>query len=533
MKLCRESIKDKEKWESAGFKLPAFDIESVCDFTSKNPLWLHFGPGNIFRIFPAAVQQQLLNNGDSNAGIIVCKAFDEETIDKIFIRCDNLTAAVTLKPEGIEKEVIASVTECIKASTGMGRLYEIFRSPSLQLVSFTITEKSYAVTDASGNILPHIKEDMENGPESAKSHMGLAARLCLVRFLAGKLPLALVSMDNCAENGEKLKQAITSIAEAWVEKGHAPKEFPDYLNDGKTVAFPCTMIDKITPRPSELIAEQLKSLGIEGMEVLKTSRNTYSAPFVNAEPTQYLVIEDTFPNGRPPLEKAGVIFTDRETVGKVEKMKVGACLNPLHSILAVFGCLLGYEFIYEEMKNPALVNLIKTAGYNEALPYVEDPVIIKPEDFIKAVIDERLPNPYIPDTPQRIAMDTSQKIPVRFGETLKKMASLGAGASVLVAFPFFFAGWLRYLLGVDDAGEPFEISSDPMLQELRAALSDVKLGDKGQFAEVLKPILSNSAIFGVSLYENGLASKTAEYFSLMASGPGAVANTLEYCFNRK
>ena len=89
-----------------------------------------------------------------------------------------------------------------------------------------------------------------------------------------------------------------------------------------------------------------------------TSKNTYVAPFVNAEETEYLVIEDAFPNGRPKLEKGGLMFTDRETVDKVEKMKVCTCLNPLHTALAVFGCLLGYTKISDEMKDPQLVKLV-------------------------------------------------------------------------------------------------------------------------------------------------------------------------------
>jgi len=399
------------------------------------------------------------------------------------------------------------------------------------MVSFTITEKGYAVKNSGGAVMPYIQADIDNAPEKAKSLMGLMAYLAYVRFLAGKLPLSFVSMDNCSHNGEKLQSALTYIAEAWRGKGAVEAGFCDYLNDSGAVAFPWSMIDKITPRPSEIVREALVKLGCENMDIVKTSKETYAAPFVNAEHTQYLVIEDAFPNGRPPLEKAGVLFTDRETVNKVEKMKVGACLNPLHTILAVFGCTLGYRFIYEEMQYEPLVNLIKKAGYQEALPYVPDPGVIRPRDFIDEVIGERFANPFIPDTPQRIASDTSQKIPIRFGEVLNRMIAEGFDVTSLEAFPFFFAGWLRYLLCVDDCGEPFEASPDPMLNELRAVLAGIHPGDKGPFTEHLKPILSDSAIFGVDLYACGLAAKTEAYFTEMAAGPGAVAKTLEKYFS--
>lgn len=126
------------------------------------------------------------------------------------------------------------------------------------------------------------------------------------------------------------------------------------------------------------------------------------APFVNAEECQYLVIEDNFPNGRPALEKGGLIFTTRETVDKVEKMKVCTCLNPLHTALAVYGCLLGYNLISEEMKNPSLKKLVEVIGYKEGLPVVINPGILDPKEFIDTVLNVRIPNPFMPDTPQRM-----------------------------------------------------------------------------------------------------------------------------------
>ena len=203
------------------------------------------------------------------------------------------------------------------------------------------------------------------------------------------------------------------------------------------------------------------------MEPVITDKNTYIAPFVNAEIPQYLVIEDDFPNGRPPLEKAGVYLTTRETVNKAETMKVTTCLNPLHTGLAVYGCLLGYTTIWEEMKDSELSNLVNKIA-QEGMKVVINPEIINPDEFVKEVINDRLPNPYIPDAPQRIATDTSQKIPVRYGETIKSyIKSADLDPSQLNAIPMVIAGWLRYLLAVDDNGNEFTPSSDPMLETMQ------------------------------------------------------------------
>ena len=125
------------------------------------------------------------------------------------------------------------------------------------------------------------------------------------------------------------------------------------------------------------------------MSPVITNRNTYIAPFVNAEAPQYLVIEDNFPNGRPPLEKAGVYMTDRDTVNKTERMKVTTCLNPLHTALAVYGCMLGYKKIADEMGDPELKKLVELIGYKEGLPVVTDPKILDPKKFIDEVVGER------------------------------------------------------------------------------------------------------------------------------------------------
>jgi fructuronate reductase len=335
-------------------------------------------------------------------------------------------------------------------------------------------------------------------------------------------------MDNCSHNGDKLFSAVEPFAEHWTRAGLAEKGFLDYIRNPQKVSFPWTMIDKITPRPDESVKAMLEEVGFSGAGGKVTAKNTYIAPFVNAEETQYLVIEDSFPAGRPALEKAGVYFTGRATVDKVEKMKVCTCLNPLHTALAVFGCLLGYTRISEEMKNPHLVKLVEGIGYKEGLPVVTDPGILSPKQFIDEVIKVRIPNPFMPDTPQRIASDSSQKIPVRYGETIKAyLADSRLNVKDLKLIPLALAAWVRYLMGIDDSGKPFTVSPDPLYAGLSPALAGIKLGDQGPFTSVLKPIFSDKRIFAVNLYEAGLGEKAEALFAELVAGPGAVAKTLE------
>ena len=186
----------------------------------------------------------------------------------------------------------------------MEQLKAVFRNPSLQMVSFTITEKGYALKNIEGAYLPVVQQDFENGPEKCSHAMSKVTALLLERFLSGGTPVAVVSMDNCSHNGEKLKTSVLTVVEEWEKRGFVTKEFADWVNNEEKVSFPWTMIDKITPRPAKVVEDALKELEIGEMAPVITGKNTYIAPFVNAEEPQYLVVEDRFPNGRPALEKA-------------------------------------------------------------------------------------------------------------------------------------------------------------------------------------------------------------------------------------
>ena len=263
------------------------------------------------------------------------------------------------------------------------------------------------------------------------------------------------------------------------------------------------------------------------LEAVVTSKNTYCAPYVNAEECEYLIIEDAFPNGRPQLEKGGFMFANRETVDKVEKMKVCTCLNPLHTSLAIFGCILGYDLISKEMKDPALRKLVEEIGYKEGLPVVINPGILNPEDFLRTVLTVRIPNPFMPDTPQRIATDTSQKLSIRFGETIKEyQKSRERCVEELKFIPLVFAGWLRYLMGVDDEGNRFTLSPDPLLHVVCPYVEGFHLGKDTDVKERILPLLKNSQIFGVDLEKVGLADLVCQYFRQMIQGVGAVRRVL-------
>ena len=534
MELTLKSLHDdRDAFLAAGYHLPEFDYDTVHKNTVEHPHWIHFGAGNIFRAFQANVAQNLLNSGVLDTGLIAAEGYDYEIIEKSYRPHDNLSILATLKADNtVEKTIVGSIMESLildsKNKAEYARLREIFKNPSLQMASFTITEKGYATANAKGEFFPAVAADFEKGPEAPESYLGKVVSLLYTRYTHGALPIAMVSMDNCSHNGDKLYAAVNAFAKAWTDNGLVEAGFLGYVNDQTKVTFPWSMIDKITPRPDAKVEAMLAEDHIGGLDAVVTSKNTYIAPFVNAEECEYLVIEDAFPNGKPALDKGGIIFTDRATVDKVEKMKVCTCLNPLHTALAIYGCLLGYTLISEEMKNPLLKNMVEVIGYKEGLPVVVNPGILDPKKFIDEVVNVRIPNPFLPDSPQRIATDTSQKLSIRFGETIKAYeASPDLHTEDLKLIPLVYAGWLRYLMGIDDEGREFTPSSDPLLEEARQYVADYELSFSPKDLSKLDALLANEKIFGVNLHAIGMDTLVKQYFAELSSGVGAVAAALK------
>ena len=516
---------EREQWEAAGVELPAFDVAAAKAAGTEQPRWIHIGAGNLYRTFHAAIAQSLLDQGLMDRGVVVADTRSAFDIEQVYRPFNDDILMVTMNEDGtLGKRVLASTAAAYfanpEAPEDWERVKGYFASPELQLVTVTITEKGYTPAPA----------DVQNGPAAPVSAMGIVAALLLERFEHGAAPIAMVTTDNFSQNGRRFRESVLIVVDGWVEAGLASADFRAYVADESRVSFPWSMIDRITPNPSEDVSAKLAGEGFADVDLIRNPHGTAFASFANTENAHYLVIEDSFPNGRPALDRGGVILTDRETAEKADTMKVTACLNPLHTCLAVYGCLLGYTRIWQEMEDQALVKLIRHLGYDEDLPVVENPGVIDPQEFIAELLEKRLPNRALPDAPQRIASDTSQKVPISYGHTLRAyVADPDRDPSKLTYIPLVIAGWLRYLVGVDDEGNAFTPSPDPLLDELQAHLEGIGLGshDAEAIHKAVEPILSDERIFTVNLYEIGLGEKIEGMFAQELIGPGAVKATIK------
>lgn len=502
----------------AGYSVPGFDRGDMRTRSEAEPVWLHIGAGNLFRSFHARIAQTLLDRGLSRTGIHLLDTRDPARVAR-FHEIDDLFVDVVLKTDGsIHPTVVGSVARSLHVVSPLSEDWtetcRIAAAPSLRLISLAVTEKAYAVNAVIAN------------PAEAASAMELLTALLLARFRSGAAPIAVVSTDNFAGNGDRVAGAVRAIADAWLAADVAERAFIDYLDDDRRVAFPSTMIDRITPMPDPAVASMLaERFDLGDARIRNRPGGTPLADFSNTEEFNLLVIEDDFPNGRPPFEAAGVLLADRETVDRVEKMKVGACLNPLHTAMAVFGCLLGYTSISAEARDPDIASMIRRLAEDEALPAVDPPGIIDPQVFLDDVLERRLINPGLPDTPQRIATDTSHKLEARFGHTIRFAARSGADGRLRYV-PLVIAAWIRYLLGIDDEGRAFVVSPDPFLERLRDRLSDVRWDRPATLGDAARCILAERDIFGTDFSSSALADTVETQLRSLLAGPGAVRDTL-------
>ena len=167
MKLIKINDIDVQKeFRDKGYMIPSYDREEVRARTKREHAWVHFGTGNIFRAFPAAVIDDLIEQGIYDKGVIAVEGFDFDIISKAYKPFDDLSLLVTLKSDGnIDKRVIGSVAESLtadfSAEADLARLIEIFSAPPLQMVSFTITEKGYSLNGPDGSLSGIVKDDFE------------------------------------------------------------------------------------------------------------------------------------------------------------------------------------------------------------------------------------------------------------------------------------------------------------------------------------------------------------------------------------
>jgi len=418
------------KYWSGRLPAPAYDRSLVT------PGIVHVGVGGFHRAHQAMYHDQLMNQGAAldwgicGVGVLPGDLGMKQALDAQ----DGLYTLVLKHNDGTwEPRVIGSIVEYLFAPDDPEAVIEKMAAPSTRIVSLTITEGGYNISDTTGEFEkdnPDVACDLEPGAVP-RTVFGLVTEALRRRWKRGLTPFTIMSCDNLPGNGQLSKTVFTAFARlrdpdlaSWVER---------------ETRFPDSMIDRITPATTDADRAEIRDrFGIDDQW-----------PVV-CEPFTQWVLQDTFAAGRPAYERAGV-----QVVGDVqpyELMKL-RLLNGSHQAMAYFGYLAGHRLVHEAAQDPLFRAFLLGYMDQEATPTL-DPVPGVDLANYKHTLVERLANPEIRDTIARLCAESSDRIPKFLLPVIRaQLATRGEirrSAAVV-------ASWTRYAEGTDERGEPIEV----------------------------------------------------------------------------
>lgn len=456
---------------------------------------LHLGVGGFHRSHQALYLDDLAEkHGDREWGICGVGIMPQDAaMNKALNAQDCLYTLVERSGKTSTARIIGSLVEYIFGYEHPGKVFEKLADPAIKIVTMTATEGGYCFDQGTGELdfnHPGIKNDLAN-PGQPQTIFGYLSEGLKRRRDAGIKPFTVLSCDNLQHNGEVTKRTLL----AFCSKKDA--ELSTWIE--ANVAFPNCMVDRITPATTD--AER---------DLVRSQYHLEDAFPVVAEPFIQWVVEDTFCNGRPALEKVGVQFT--KNVPLYEKMKI-RLLNATHSAMGYLGYLCGYRYIYEiaqaEEFKPYLAELMDI----EVTPLVGEVPGVNLTDYKKTLM-ERFANETIKDQALRICMDGSAKMPKFILPSIQEQLERGGPIRRLT---LCVASWIRFLNAKDEQGQEIPIV-DPQADRLKKVVQEA-----GKSAD---PVLALTDIFG-DLGTHEHFAKEVQHLLDMLYKDGAV-KTLEY-----
>jgi mannitol 2-dehydrogenase len=445
---------------------------------------VHFGVGGFHRAHQAMYHDRLMNEGNSldwgicGVGVLAADRLMRNALDTQ----DGLYTLVRKDSDGTwEPRVIGSIVEYLFAPDDPQAVIEKMAAPSIRIVSLTITEGGYNISDVTGEFdaaNPDVVRDLE--PDAVpRTAFGLVTEALRRRRSRGLAPFTVMSCDNLQDNGRLSRRVFTTFARLrdpglgdWVER---------------EVRFPNSMVDRITPVTTDADRAEIRErFGIEDRW-----------PVV-CEPYTQWVLEDTFTAGRPPYEQAGVQVVDHVEPYELMKLRL---LNGSHQAMCYFAYLSGYRLVHEAAQDPLFRDFLLGYMDKEATPTLA-PVPGVNLDGYKHTLLERFSNPQVRDTIARLCAESSDRIPKWVLPVIRHQLAAGGEIRRSAAV---VASWARYAEGVDEAGEPIEVVD--RLRDSLMQLAQRQRGDPDAF-------IANRDVFGdlaqdkrfVTAYRSALTS---------------------------
>jgi mannitol 2-dehydrogenase len=474
---------------ASGVKIPQYDRSSIT------PGILHFGVGAFHRSHQALTLDRLFDQGlAQDWGIIgVGLLPSDEAMHNALAPQDCLYTLITKNSDGrYDYQIIGSIISYLFAPANPAAVLGALVDPAIRIVSLTITEGGYSFDRVTGEFDPTtrgVKEDLEGSADPVSAFGYIVEGLRRRRDL-GIAPFTIQSCDNIQANGDVAKKMFVEFAKC------KDAELGQWILNN--VSFPNSMVDRITPVTAKAdIDLAANALGVE---------DNWPVP---CEPFFQWVIEDHFPTGRPPFEKALVQMVDDVMPYELMKLRL---LNASHQGLCYFGRLSEYTYVHEVMGDPLIVTLLRRYMDEEATPTLLPVPGIDLANYKDQLI-ERFSNPEVLDTVARLAAESSDRIPKWLLPVIRER--LAAGDSVALSAAIV-ASWARYDEGVDESGQKIEVV-DPLKDELMALAQQQRtnplafIENKNLFGDLAAEPIFTDAYLSVldSLHTDG-AQKTLQ-----------------------
>ena len=455
----------------ASTALPAHVLQPQYDRQALRSRIVHFGFGAFHRAHQALLTDRVLNARGGDWGICEISLFSGDTLMTQLREQDHLFTVLEKGAEGNQAIIVGAVKECLNAKLdSLAAIIEKFCEPQVAIVSLTITEKGYCIDPATGKLDPRnerIMHDLQH-PQEPHSAPGILVEALSRRRERGLPPFSVLSCDNIPDNGHVVKNAVLGMAQ------QRSAELAAWI--AEQVSFPGTMVDRIVPAATDAsLAEIAEVLGVE------------DPCAISCEPFIQWVIEDNFVAGRPEWEAAGVQMVD--DVLPWEQMKL-RMLNGSHSFLAWLGYLAGFAHINDCMADAHFRAAARRLMLDEQAPTLRI-TGVDLTDYAESLL-ARFANPALQHRTWQIAMDGSQKLPQRMLESIRLHLQRGTPWPLLA---LGVAGWMRYVSGVDDAGNAIDVR-DPLAATFREKVA------QSSEHERVTALLSLSEIFGSDLAQN-------------------------------
>jgi mannitol 2-dehydrogenase len=424
--------------------LPATIAVPTYDRASLKSGIVHIGCGNFHRAHMAVYLDDLFNLGlghdwaITGAGVRIGDARMRE----LLAGQNYLSSVIERSPNGVSARIIGAMTNFVPVEDGNAALIIAMSDPAIKIVSLTVTEGGYYIDPKTGTFGPDhadIVHDAAN-PSAPDTVFGAIIAALSARRKLGVAAFTVMCCDNLPHNGHVTRAAVVGLARL------SDLALADWI--AQNVAFPNSMVDRITPATGDAERALALSLGIGD-----------AAP-VTCEPFRQWVMEDNFPSGRPPLEKVGVTFTPH--VDAFETMKI-RILNGGHAIIAYPAGLLDIHYVHDAMADPQIRGFLDKILTTEVLPIVPPVPGVTLTDY-KALILDRFSNPEVADTIRRLCLDGSNRQPKFIVPSIRDVI-LGTGR--MDGLVLLSALWCRYCYGETESGAVID-PNDPNWDRLRA-----------------------------------------------------------------